>query len=212
MSDELLETPGNDLLREIVDFVVPLLPPYEISLYLLLIRLTFLNGGGSTVRIGKRSISKKMGKGTRSSGGNFEHITEKLQKLEHEGFISVGSSDRLGTEITVRLPSEVPAVKELIALSNVSGEVSTDHFNSPELRKLIFLRDGERCHYCGEPLTKTTASLDHVVPVSRGGGNSADNLVAACMVCNAIKSGRTYEEAAPEILARLVASKSKNPN
>jgi hypothetical protein len=208
MSIEPPTSGENDLLNELIDFVVPLLPPYETSLYLVLLRLTFLSNGGTTVRIGKRALSKRLGTGTRSSGGNFAHITEKLQNLEQSGFIKIGNSDRLGTEITVYPPTEVPPVRELIAMSQNSADSADDYFADPALRMVIFARDGERCNYCGEVLTETTATLDHVIPVSKGGDNSAGNLVAACLVCNSIKSGRTYEEAAPEILARLVAKKT----
>lgn len=212
MTYEPLKLGEEDLLTQLVDFVIPLLPPYETSLYLVLLRLTFLSDGDATVRIGKRTISKKLGKGTRSTGGDFSHITEKLKNLEQAGFITIGDSDRLGTEIMVRLPSDVPSVRELIALSQISDEPADDYFKDPALRKVIFARDGESCHYCGDTLKETTSTLDHVIPVSKGGDNSAGNLVAACLLCNSIKSGRTYEEAAPEILARLAAKRSGNSN
>jgi len=59
-------------------------------------------------------------------------------------------------------------------------------------RQNIFKRDGHRCQYCGlhEDLT-----LDHVMPKSRGGKSSWDNLVAACRRCNAKKGDYTPEEA-----------------
>ncbi len=64
-------------------------------------------------------------------------------------------------------------------------------------RQNIFKRDGHRCQYCGihEDLT-----LDHVMPKSRGGKSSWDNLVAACRRCNAKKGDYTPEEA--EMLLR----------
>lgn len=60
-------------------------------------------------------------------------------------------------------------------------------------RKNILRRDGHRCLYCGRgdiPLT-----LDHVVPLSRGGEESWENLVCACVKCNNRKGDRTPEEA-----------------
>jgi 5-methylcytosine-specific restriction endonuclease McrA len=69
-------------------------------------------------------------------------------------------------------------------------------------------RDQWTCRYCGEPVTTGTATLDHIVPQSLGGPNTPENLTTACLTCNAIKSGRTYEEAAPDILAALVRRKA----
>ncbi len=60
-------------------------------------------------------------------------------------------------------------------------------------RKNILKRDGHRCAYCGRgdlPLT-----VDHVIPKSRGGTDTWENLVAACLPCNNRKGDRTPEEA-----------------
>ncbi len=60
-------------------------------------------------------------------------------------------------------------------------------------RKNILRRDGHRCQFCGRgdlPLT-----VDHVVPVSRGGEDTWDNLVCACVDCNNRKGDRTPDEA-----------------
>jgi len=49
------------------------------------------------------------------------------------------------------------------------------------------MRDASTCQYCGSAAT----TLDHVMPVSRGGAWSFSNLVAACSRCNAKKGART---------------------
>ena len=50
------------------------------------------------------------------------------------------------------------------------------------------MRDcGRRCVYCASPLTSDSATLDHVIPVSRGGGHAPGNLVIACQACNQLK-------------------------
>lgn len=51
-------------------------------------------------------------------------------------------------------------------------------------RKNIFLRDNFRCQYCGEDLTLTTGTIDHVHPRSEGGRTEWENVVAACINCN----------------------------
>lgn len=70
----------------------------------------------------------------------------------------------------------------------------------PLTRKNILERDDHTCQYCsyrGDNLT-----LDHVIPRSRGGGESWDNLVAACVRCNVHKGSRTPEEAHMPLLSR----------
>jgi len=60
-------------------------------------------------------------------------------------------------------------------------------------RKNILKRDGHRCAYCGRgdlPLT-----IDHIIPKSRGGEDSWENMVASCLSCNNRKGNRTPEEA-----------------
>ena len=55
-----------------------------------------------------------------------------------------------------------------------------------EKRLAIYIRDAFACVYCGQCADDgVKLSLDHVVPVSSGGDNSASNLITACMSCNA---------------------------
>lgn len=66
-------------------------------------------------------------------------------------------------------------------------------YKSVELsRGNIFKRDNHQCVYCG---SREDLTLDHVMPKSRGGKTSWDNLVAACRKCNARKGDFTPEEA-----------------
>jgi 5-methylcytosine-specific restriction endonuclease McrA len=51
----------------------------------------------------------------------------------------------------------------------------------------VFLRDGYTCQYCGDDVSKKTATLDHVLPVSHGGKTTFENTVCACATCNANK-------------------------
>ena len=62
----------------------------------------------------------------------------------------------------------------------------------PLSRRNILLRDGYTCQFthCGARAT----TIDHLLPRSRGGGDSWDNLVAACGTCNTRKGNRTLQE------------------
>ncbi|MBA3369188.1 MAG: HNH endonuclease [Geodermatophilaceae bacterium] len=61
---------------------------------------------------------------------------------------------------------------------------------TPLSRRAVFARDSGKCVYCGI----TATSIDHVVPRSRGGTHSWDNVVAACRRCNHAKADRTLAE------------------
>ncbi len=60
----------------------------------------------------------------------------------------------------------------------------------PLSRRAVFARDGHRCQYCN----RAAENLDHVVPRSRGGPHSWDNVVASCRACNSRKEDRFLHE------------------
>ena len=67
-------------------------------------------------------------------------------------------------------------------------------------RRNVFKRDAHTCAYCGRRSSDLT--LDHVIPRSRGGHNTWDNLVSACQDCNHRKADRTPEEAGMKLLRK----------
>lgn len=62
-------------------------------------------------------------------------------------------------------------------------------------RRNVLLRDKFQCQYCGDRPAMRELTLDHVVPRSRGGAMSWENVVAACQTCNHRKGSRTPREA-----------------
>ncbi len=84
---------------------------------------------------------------------------------------------------TVSLP--VPVVARLTRYVRVPFPASV-----PLSRRAVFTRDGQTCVYCGGSAT----SIDHVVPRSRGGTHTWDNVVAACRRCNHTKADRSLAE------------------
>jgi 5-methylcytosine-specific restriction endonuclease McrA len=60
-------------------------------------------------------------------------------------------------------------------------------------RREVFIRDNYTCQYCGRQGHDLT--IDHVVPRSRGGSHSWENLVSACKTCNHRKGGKTLVQA-----------------
>jgi 5-methylcytosine-specific restriction endonuclease McrA len=70
--------------------------------------------------------------------------------------------------------------------------------NVPLNRENVYKRDNYECVYCGCSTPKLL-TLDHVIPQSKGGKDSWDNLVTACRTCNSEKSDLTLEEYGKEI-------------
>ena len=59
----------------------------------------------------------------------------------------------------------------------------------------VLSRDNNRCQYCAKTFPERELTLDHIIPKSRGGGNTWTNLVAACKKCNQKKGAKTPQEA-----------------
>ena len=76
-------------------------------------------------------------------------------------------------------------------------------------RVRIYMRDGFRCQYCGERKNPVELTLDHILPRSRGGGNSTLNVVTACRACNQRKGSRTPEEARMPLLTAQTALRAE---
>ncbi len=66
---------------------------------------------------------------------------------------------------------------------------------APLSRRAVFARDQGRCQYCG----KAAESIDHVIPRSKGGGHTWDNVVACCRKCNTFKGDRLLENCSLEL-------------
>ena len=83
----------------------------------------------------------------------------------------------------IRLPS-VLALKEYVPSAR---KPAFTRFN-------VFLRDHFQCQYCGEKNRAQDLTFDHVVPRSRGGLTSWENIVAACQDCNLRKGSKMTHE------------------
>ena len=65
----------------------------------------------------------------------------------------------------------------------------------------IYARDRFQCQYCGERKQTEELTFDHVMPRSRGGTTTWENIVACCIACNSQKANRTPAEAAMRLLS-----------
>jgi hypothetical protein len=199
----------QNVIEQFVDYLQPALTPYEASLYLYLFRNSFLENGTAEVRVGKRTIAAGYGKGSRGDSTNYAHVSKLLQGLEHKGCIRVRDTNVKGTLYIVILPKDIPLVAE--KMLSTSSQVSEDnYFTDPIKRHELFERDKWICQYCGEKVSQQNATLDHYIPKSKDGDDSKDNLKTCCLLCNGIKSGKTYEDAAPLLLESIQERRARH--
>ena len=104
-------------------------------------------------------------------------LTDKAEVLEWHGPPFATVTRLIPAPSVVRLARQVRRPWTRLALS----------------RQGVFQRDGYTCQYCGVRPRELT--LDHVIPRSRGGPNTWENLVTACPRCNGRKGGRLLAEA-----------------
>ena len=99
---------------------------------------------------------------------------------------------------TVQFEIQVPRIIRLLFYDRLPRH--TVKFN----RRNIFARDNNRCQYCGKRFSTHDLSLDHVVPRSRGGRGTWENIVCCCLRCNVRKGGRTPREASMSLIQKPV--------
>ena len=101
----------------------------------------------------------------------------------------------------VRSPNLVLQISDHIRLTSGNPE---RHWKVPPVtRREVFRRDNHTCQYCGSTKRLT---LDHVIPRSKGGTHTWDNVVTACEKCNSTKSDRLLHET-----GMVLRSKPKPP-
>jgi 5-methylcytosine-specific restriction endonuclease McrA len=91
-------------------------------------------------------------------------------------------------EVAVRSPSFAMKLPSVVSLKNYVKPARSPAFT----RFNVFLRDRFRCQYCGDTRDLT---FDHLIPRSRGGHTTWENVVTACSSCNLRKGGKRPEQA-----------------
>lgn len=194
---DALEIP--EIIRSVVDFLQPKLLPYEAVIYWYLFRKSVLSSGEQYVRISVRGmqngvITSASGQSEKLSYGAIQKALKGL--VEKEVIIEAGNTNRQGTLYKINTPSDIPYCVDAMSTLNIEAtpvvntEKELDFYNIKENRIKIFERDDYRCKYCNKKLTRMTATLDHIQPVSKGGDNSCNNLVTACLQCNSRRTNR----------------------
>lgn len=203
-SFELFELP--EIVSSIVDFLQPLLLPYESAIYWFLFRHSIINSGENHIRVSTRGLGKPKTVLTSSSGQSeglsYGAVQKALTGLEEKGALKkVGDTNRDGTLYQIFLPDEIEICQQRMKeiqieeMPKIDPKKEADYYNIKENRYKVFERDGYKCHYCDKQLTRFSATLDHIQPVSEGGDNSFDNLVTACLHCNSKRGAKPVMEA-----------------
>jgi len=95
---------------------------------------------------------------------------------------------------SARLAVRVPSVIRLLEYRRIP------HQTRALSRKNILLRDRNTCQYCGVLLPSSELTLDHIVPRSRGGQSTWENLIACCHACNHKKGNQLLHECSMKLL------------
>jgi len=198
---DALEVP--ELIAAIVDYLQPILTPIEVSVYWYLFRHSILASGSQYTCAGTKSMTNIASSSRKSTDQlDFKSVRTAILGLIEKGVIAVtGETTNVGTPYRILLPEEIPLCRERMATVEernkpvIDAAGMVDYYNVRENRIKVFERDGYSCHYCNKLLTRFTATLDHIQPVSEGGDNSYDNLVTACLHCNSHRGSRPVMDA-----------------
>ncbi len=106
-------------------------------------------------------------------------LKERAEVIEHASWHLHAESFTMARPVVIRLITYV--------------KIPRDAHSRKITRRAVFARDGWSCQYCG---TKHgTLTVDHVIPRSKGGGSTWDNIVTCCAPCNRRKGDRLPKQA-----------------
>jgi 5-methylcytosine-specific restriction endonuclease McrA len=105
-------------------------------------------------------------------------LKEKAEVLEHGDWELRSASRAVTRPVVIRLVSYV--------------RVPRDTHRRKITRRAVFARDDWTCQYCG---ARSNLTVDHVIPRSKGGASSWDNIVASCAPCNLRKGSALPRQA-----------------
>ena len=123
-------------------------------------------------------------------------VNEQYQTFDFDSWSHLSVSVRDESIGLVNRVIRVPRVILLVGYARVpKRQVRFSRYN-------IYARDNCTCQYCGHRLPRHELNLDHVIPRSRGGISTWENVVCSCHACNRHKGGRTPQEAKLTLLRK----------
>lgn len=120
----------------------------------------------------------------------YSHMESVLDYIDRDLRVVIDDKFRhakqMGKTVTVKNP--VPSDK-------FSGMDSSERVLIPKaIKEEVYRRSNNTCAICGKPLSRFSYSIDHIIPLSRGGTNNIDNLRAVHQTCNKLKGNFTDVE------------------
>ena len=109
-------------------------------------------------------------------------------------------------------PVPVKDVEKFEVLNTALADSTKRIVFPEEVRVAVFEKSDGVCELCGKPLYKANYTLDHIVPLSRGGTNSIKNLRAVHEGCNKMKGNMTDEELAEHVTDMCSKAIYNNPS
>jgi 5-methylcytosine-specific restriction endonuclease McrA len=131
--------------------------------------------------------------------GTAKAIDKQFQTFDFESWAALSQELHAGDGDFVKTVSSAIRVPRVIILQVYDR---LPHLHVRFSRQNIYLRDKNTCQYCGHRLPRSELNLDHVIPRSRGGRTTWENIVCSCINCNLQKGGRTPHEAGLSLLRR----------
>jgi 5-methylcytosine-specific restriction endonuclease McrA len=121
-------------------------------------------------------------------------IDEQFQLFDFESWSELSAAANHDVIHTVTRRIRIPRVIVLLAYEHLpKARVRFSRFN-------IYARDDSTCQYCGRRLPRSELNLDHVMPRSRGGSTTWENVVCSCVACNLRKGGRSPDQAGMRLM------------
>jgi 5-methylcytosine-specific restriction endonuclease McrA len=112
-------------------------------------------------------------------------LKEKAEVIEHGRWDLHSVSQTIQRPVVIRLVSYV--------------RIPRDTHRRKITRRAVFARDGWTCQYCG---SRSNLTVDHVIPKSKGGSSSWENIVASCAPCNRRKGNALPRQVGMQLLKR----------
>ncbi|GLH70535.1 hypothetical protein GETHPA_20680 [Geothrix rubra] len=207
--DSFFELPS--IVQEIATYLQPILTPYEAAFYWHMFSKCVIEnhtqfGVFSTYKFATGVVLPS--RSTQTLSVPTSQVSVVLAALEQKGAISkAGEPRRDGTPYRINLPEEISSCIEAMKKAQLTPiEISDpvderkrlDFYNVKSNRIRVFERDGYKCYKCGKQLTRFDATLDHLIPVSKGGDNSFENLATCCLSCNSKRRNHELSDFMPD--------------
>jgi 5-methylcytosine-specific restriction endonuclease McrA len=119
-------------------------------------------------------------------------LKDKAEVIEHSRWDLRSATQTMHRPVVIRLVTYV--------------RIPRDTHRRKITRRAVFARDGWACQYCG---SRSNLTVDHVIPRSKGGLSSWENIVASCAPCNRRKGDALPRQAGMRLLKQ---PHTPNPN